>query len=103
MCRKSDGDVVKFVNESAESTNISKWLCLVIGILGSSLLTYIKVKGVFESGNNAHLLVLISIVATAIAAVLSLIVLPRWQGVVGLFIAVVTAYFILFTRLYGLS
>lgn len=83
--------------------NVSKWLCFAIGFVGSGVLFYVKAKGIFESGDYAQTLVLISLVATAVAAILSAISLPRWQGFVGLLIAIITGYFLLFTQLYGLS
>jgi hypothetical protein len=79
------------------------WLSLVFAACSLVTISYVKIKFVFESGNNAAILVSVSLAAALFALVLGSIGLPRWPSVVALTIVAFVAYLMLFTRLYGLS
>ena len=82
---------------------VSKWVCLGAAAISLSVISYVKWKFIFESGNVAATLVFISILAALASLILGVISLPRWQGIVALFVFAYVTYCLLFTRLYGLS
>jgi hypothetical protein len=105
--RKSDNRIVKFTKlyQMAKGLggNYAKWLSLIMAGLGIGLLSFVKLKFVFESGNTAQTLVFISMFAILCAFVFGIVTLPRWQGFVAIAAALVSTCMLLFTRLYGLS
>ena len=81
----------------------SKWLSQVSALTSLVVIVFVQSKFVFDSGNFAATLVLISLVAAVFTFVFGVIALPRWQGFVALGIFSYVTYCILFTRLYALS
>ena len=65
--------------------------------------TYLRVKFVFESGNVAGALVLVSITLVALTLLFGLLSLPRWQGWIALAVVAYGLYWLFFTRFYGVS
>ena len=81
----------------------SKWLSQISAVTSLIVIVYVQRKFVFDSGNIAATLVLISLIAAIFTFIFGFIALPKWQGFVALGIFGYVAYCILFTRLYGLT
>ena len=80
-----------------------EWIGLVSVILSLTIISYVKWKFTFDSGDLAQTLVLISVGLVLISLVFGILSFPNWQGIVTLIIFVYTAYLIFFTTLYALS
>ncbi len=81
----------------------SLWLSQLSAAVSLIIVVYVKSKGVFDNGNFAGKLVLISMIAAILTFVFGIISLPRWQGFVALGIFSFVAYCFLFTQLFALS
>jgi hypothetical protein len=78
---------------------------LSVGLAAISLLliVYVKWRFVFESGNEAATLVLVSLIAALVAFVLALISMPRLLAIGTFVMVIIVLYTIFFTSLYALS
>ena len=83
------------------SKNRLGWFALMASFTALSILTYLKYKFVFHSGNFAGRLVLATFFFTGAAIILGFVSVRQWQGVVSLLISAFVAYFLLFTPLYA--
>ena len=81
----------------------AKWYGLATGALFLIITTYMRVKFVFDSGNFAGTLLLISIVLAILTFLAGLLSLPRWQAWTALIISGYAFYLLCFTTLYGVS
>ncbi|HLM01706.1 MAG TPA: hypothetical protein VK400_11680 [Pyrinomonadaceae bacterium] len=81
----------------------SKWLSQLSAAVSLIILVYVKSKGVFDDGNFAGKLVLISLIAAILTFIFGVMSLPRRQSFVALGIFGFVAYCFLFTQLYALS
>ena len=81
----------------------SKWLSQFTAAASLIIVVFLKSKFVFESGNTAGTLLFIAMITTLLTFIFGISSLPRWQGFVALAFFVFTAYFILFTSLYGIQ
>jgi hypothetical protein len=81
----------------------AKWYVLASGALFLLVSTYLRVKFVFESGNLAGALLLVSMILAVLTFVFGLLSLPRWQSWVAFAISGYALYWLFFTRLYALS
>ena len=81
----------------------SKWLSQISAAIALITIIFVKSKFVFDSGNTAGNLILISIIAALLALVLGIVSLPRWQGLVAIAIFSYVAYCILFTPIYVIT
>ncbi len=79
------------------------WPAFVLAITSLLLVLYIESKAVFDSGNLAGVLVLVSLATAILALVLALLSLPSRLGMLAIAVVIVVTYLIFFTRLYGLS
>ena len=80
---------------------VAKWTSLVWAAIALGLVLYVRTKFIFDSGNTAGMLVLVAMVAAVFTLIFGVAALPRWQGFLALAAFVAVAYFIFFTRLYG--
>jgi hypothetical protein len=102
--RKSDDGVIKFVAmKKANLKNLVAWSSLAFAIVSAFVIAYVKYKEVFVSGNHAATLVLISLICSLTSLLFGLFSLRTWKGVLGCVIAIVSLYFLFFTRLYWLA
>ncbi len=74
-----------------------------LAIASLVVILYVKSKSVFDSGNLAATLVLVSLVSAIVALLLALLSLPDRLGILSIAVVILLAYLIFFTRLYGLS
>lgn len=79
----------------ATCKKVAPWLGLMTASIAVITIVFVKWKFVFESGNVAGKLILISIVAATLTLVFAVITLPRWQGWIGLLVVSYVAYCIL--------
>jgi hypothetical protein len=80
-----------------------KWYGLATGGLFLIITTYMRVKFVFDSGNFAGTLLLLSVVLAMLTFLLGLLSLPRWQAWTALLVSGYAFYLLCFTPLYGVS
>ena len=85
------------------SNDIMKWSSVATSLISLLIIIFVKSKYLFESGNFAGKLVLLSMITALVSVILSIMVLPRWQGIISLLIAFCSGYLILFTPLYAIQ
>jgi hypothetical protein len=83
--------------------NKARWLSLITGIIFLAIHFYMRHKFIFESGNAAARLLLISMIASLLTFVLGLFALPRWQAFIALAISVYAGYWFAYGPLYAIS
>jgi hypothetical protein len=76
---------------------------LVTAGLFLMITTYLRVKFVFDSGEVAGALLMISIFLAILTLLFGLLSLPRWQAWTALVVSGYAFYLLVFTRLYGIS
>ena len=81
----------------------SKWLSQVSAAASLITTVFVQSKFIFESGNTAGKLVIISMITAVFSFIFGVASLPHWQGFVALAIFSYVAYCILFTSLYAIS
>ena len=81
----------------------ARWLSQITGVIFLLIHAYIRGKFIFESGNAAGMLLLISMVAALLTLVFGILSLPRWQGFVALGITAYAFYWFFFCRLYAIT
>lgn len=81
----------------------AKWCGLGTGALFLIITTYMRVKFVFDSGNFAGALLMVSIVLAILTLLFGLLSLPKWQAWTALIVSGYAFYLLVFTRLYGIS
>ena len=79
------------------------WLSQICGVIFLIIHAYMRSKFIFESGNTAGTLLLVSTVAALLTFVLGIVSLPRWQGFVALAISAYAAYWLVFEPHYAIS
>lgn len=67
------------------------------------IIVFVRTRFIFDSGNTAVMLLLISMFTALLTFIFGVASLPRWQGFVALAVFGIVAYFLLFERLYGLA
>ena len=77
-----------------------KWVGLASAIISLGAISYVKFKFVFEFGNAAGKLLLLSLVTGCVAVVLGIYEFRRWQSWVSLSLVGVVAYIILSPPIY---
>jgi hypothetical protein len=75
----------------------------VIHVIFLVIHAYMRGKFIFESGNTAGMLLLISMVAAVLTLIFGVISLPRWQGFVALCVSAYAFYWFAFCRLYAVA
>lgn len=78
-------------------------VALAFALASLFIISFVKYKFTFDSGEWATSLVLASLITALAAFVLALLSLPRRGGFVAVALVIVVGYLIFFTRLYGLS
>lgn len=78
-------------------------LAVSLAIVSLLITLYVKDRAVFDSGNAAASLVLVSLTAALIALVLALLSLPNRLSMLAIAVVILVGYLIFFTELYGLS
>jgi hypothetical protein len=79
---------------------ISKWIGLVLSVISITTVSYVKLTFVFSPGNDAVILIRLSMLTGLLAVIFAIVSFPRWQAFVTLFAACIVGYMILFTSLY---
>lgn len=93
----------KFIGSSRSKKTLLAWMSVSVALASLSLLSYLKWKAIFSSGNFAASLQLASLVLAVFSFVIGGLAAPRWQGIVAMTISCIVLYFILFTPVYFLS
>ena len=83
--------------------NRAPWLSLITGAVFLAIHIYIRSKFIFESGNTAGRMLLITMIAALLTFVFGLFSLPRWQGFVALAISAYAGYWFAYGPLYAIS
>ena len=81
----------------------SKWWCLVSGTVFIAISSYMRMKFIFDSGNNAGALLLLALFAASFTLALGLLSLPRWQSFVALAICGYAMYWFFSVPIYAIS
>jgi hypothetical protein len=81
----------------------ARWLSQISGVIFLVIHAYMRSKFVFESGNTAGKLLLISMIAALLTFVFGVMSLPRWQGFVALAISAYAVYWFAVGPLYAVS
>ena len=83
--------------------NKARWLSLIAGAVFLGIHFYMRHKFIFEDGNAAGRLLLISMIAALLTFVFGLFALPRWQAFIALAISVYAGYWFAYGPLYAIS
>ena len=81
----------------------ARWLSQISGGIILVIHAYMRSKFIFESGNTAGKLLLISMIAALLTFVFGIMSLPRWQGFVALAISAYASYWFTVGPLYAVS
>jgi hypothetical protein len=81
----------------------ARWLSQISGVIFLIIHAHMRGKFIFESGNTAGKLLLISMIAALLTLVFGIMSLPRWQGFVALAISAYAAYWFAVGPLYAIS
>lgn len=79
----------------------AKWLSVISAAASFVLIVYLK-SHVFENGNDAQMILMISILAAGFSFVFGALSLPKWQGFVALTISGYVIYSVSFTQIYAI-
>ena len=79
---------------------IIKWGGLASALISVGAISYIKLTFVFESGNTAGNLLLLSLVTALISILIGLYQIRRWQSSVSFLLLCVVGYLLLSSPLY---
>jgi hypothetical protein len=70
----------------------SKWWCLATASVFIVVSSYMRMKFIFEWGNNGGALLLLALISACVTLILGLISLPRWQSFVALAVCCYAVY-----------
>ena len=79
----------------------TRWLSQISGAVFLITYAYMRSKFIFESGDTAGGLLLISMIAALLTFGFGVMSLPRWQGFVGLAICAYALYWFVFGTHYA--